>query len=54
LKSENLKVQFAISNMDEFRQELAEFGIENPLAETKYILGRGANDEKFKFEGDYS
>ena len=34
--------------------ELNEFGIENPSSDNKYIIGRGANDEKYKFEGEYS
>ena len=54
LKAEGLKVNFAISNIDEFRSELAEFGVESPSADNKYILARGANDEKFKCEKEYS
>lgn len=54
LKSEGLSVNFAISNMEEFRSELGEFGVEHPTPDSKYILGRGKSDEKFKFEGEYS
>ena len=54
LKGEGLKVNFAISSVEEFRQELGEYGIEHPLPETKYILGRGPNDQKYRFIGDYS
>jgi protein disulfide isomerase family A protein 3 len=54
LAGEGLKVRFAISNLDEFKQELSEFGIEEPAADAKVVLGRGANQEKFKLEGDYS
>jgi len=54
LKGENLKLRFAISNVEEFKAELAEFGIDNPTSDAKYIIGRGANDEKYKFEGEYS
>jgi protein disulfide-isomerase A3 len=54
LRNENLKLTFAVSSVDEFKAELNEFGIENPTSENKYIIGRGANDEKYKFEGEYS
>jgi len=54
LRDENLKVRFAISNVEEFRGELGEFGVDSPSNDRKYVLGRGANDEKYKFEGEYS
>ena len=55
LRSEGVKVNFAISNIDEFQQELSEFGFkETSGKDLKLIAGRGAKDEKFKFEGDYS
>ena len=54
LRAEGLDVNFAISGVDEFRAELSEFGVENPVNDGKYILGRGANDEKFKCQQDYS
>ena len=54
LQGEGLKVNFAISNSEEFRQELGEFGFENIQTEAKYVIGRGARDEKFKFQGEYS
>jgi protein disulfide isomerase family A protein 3 len=53
LKGEGLKVNFAISSADEFKQELTEFGFDSDSAD-KYVLARGANGEKFKFEGEYS
>jgi protein disulfide isomerase family A protein 3 len=53
LKSEGLKVNFAISSADEFKQELTEFGFDDKSSD-KYVLARGANQEKFKFEGEYS
>ena len=52
LKSEGIKVTFAISNTDEFKQELGEFGIDQ--TSDKIIIGRGANGEKYKFDGQYS
>ena len=54
LASEGLKLRFAISNLDEFKQELNEYGIEDAAADAKVVLGRGANGEKFKLEGEYS
>ena len=54
LKGEGLTVSFAVSSIDEFKQELNEFGIENPSSIGKYILGYGARDEKYKFNGEYS
>jgi len=54
LRGESIKVHFAISNTEEFKGELAEFGIEEPSADKKYIIGRGPNSEKYKFEGEYS
>jgi protein disulfide-isomerase A3 len=54
LKDEGLKLNFAISNSQEFKGELNEFGVENVEPNEKYILGRGAKDEKFKFTGEYS
>jgi len=54
LKSEGVSVSFAISSVDEFRQELSEFGVESPSTSTKYVIGRGPNGEKYKFEGEYS
>ncbi len=54
LRGENLKLNFAISNTEEFKGELAEFGVDEPSADTKYIIGRGAGNEKYKFEGEYS
>lgn len=52
LKAEGIKVTFAISNSDEFKQELAEFGIDQ--TSDKIIIGRGPNSEKYKFDGQYS
>jgi len=54
LKDEGLDVQFAISNVDEFASELNEFGVESPSKDVKYVIGRGQNDEKYKFTGEYS
>ena len=54
LQGEGVKVNFAISNIEEFRHELGEFGVEDIKSDGKYVIGRGARDEKFKFEGEYS
>lgn len=53
LRDEGLNVNFAVSNINDFQQETSEFGI-TPVDGAKYILGRGKNNEKFKFEGEYS
>lgn len=53
LKAEGLNVKFAISNADEFKQEMAEFGFEHETGQ-KLILARGANNEKYKFDGEYN
>jgi len=54
LRKENLGLTFAVSSVEDFRQELGEFGVETPDVQAKYIIGRGARDEKFKFDGEYS
>jgi len=54
LKSEGLNVNFAISSVADFAQELAEFGIDSPQPEAKYMVARGAKNEKYKFDGEYS
>jgi protein disulfide-isomerase A3 len=54
LKSENLGLTFAVSSVDEFRNELTEFGVESPESSGKFIIGRGSKDQKYKFEGEYS
>lgn len=57
LKAEDSKfanVKFAVSNFDEFRSELNEFGFADVSAEGKYVTARGAKDEKYKMEGEYS
>jgi protein disulfide isomerase family A protein 3 len=54
LASEGLRVRFAISNLEEFKQELSEYGVEEPAGDAKIVLGRGANKEKFKLDGEYS
>ena len=53
LRGEGLAVNFAVSAAGDFQQEMAEFGIAAVDGE-KYIIGRGAKNEKFKFEGEYS
>jgi protein disulfide isomerase family A protein 3 len=46
LKAEGLNVNFAISNGDEFKQELGEFGVDYTPGE-KVVIGRGVNGEKY-------
>lgn len=54
LKAEGLKVNFAISSADEFKAELAEFGFDHTVEGQKFILARGKDAEKYKFEGEYN
>jgi len=54
LQKEGLKVKFAVSSGDDFSQELSEFGVEYKGGDQKVIIGRGANGEKYKYEGEYS
>lgn len=54
LKAENLDVNFAFSNIHEFGNELVGYGFETTLSEWKIITARGHNNEKFKFDGEFS
>jgi protein disulfide isomerase family A protein 3 len=54
LSDEKLNVKFAITSVDDARSELVEFGYSSPEADKKYVFGRGARNEKFKFDGEYS
>jgi protein disulfide isomerase family A protein 3 len=54
LKKEGLNVNFAISQIDEFKAELAEFGFDHTLDNQKHILARGPNAEKYKCDAEYS
>ena len=51
-KNENLLLSFAISSTSEFESELIEsYGFTVDTFIGKYIVGLGANEEKYKFEG---
>lgn len=54
LVDENVNVRFAVSNADEFRQELGQFGISDVKKDAKYVLARGPNDEKYRLTEDFS
>ncbi|UJR10281.1 hypothetical protein I4U23_014488 [Adineta vaga] len=54
LADESVNVRFAISNLEEFRHELTQYGINDVKKDAKYVLGRGARDEKFKLSEDFS
>ncbi|CAF1051642.1 unnamed protein product [Adineta steineri] len=54
LADENVNVRFAISNLDEFRQELTQFGVSEAKKDAKYVLARGAKDEKYRMSEDFS
>lgn len=53
LRDESVNVRFAVSNSDEFRNELTELGIDDVKSDAKYIAGRGARGEKYKSTGEY-
>lgn len=54
LADENVNVRFAVSNAEEFRQELNEFGIDDIKKDGKYVLARGPAEQKYKMLGDFS
>ena len=54
MADESVNVRFAVSNAEEFRHELNEFGIDDIKKDGKYVLARGPNDEKYKLSGDFS
>ena len=54
LANENVTMNFAISNAEEFRRELNEFGINDIKKDIKYVLTRGSSNEKYKMEGDFT
>ncbi len=54
LADENVNVQFAVSNADEFRQELGQFGVTDVKKDAKYALARGPNDEKYRLTDEFS
>ncbi len=49
-----MKVNFAVSNAEEFRHELNEYGIDDVKKDGKYVLARGPADQKYKMSGDFS
>lgn len=53
LAEENVNVRFAISNAQDFRQELGQFGITDVKKDAKYVLARGAKDEKFVMSEEF-
>jgi protein disulfide isomerase family A protein 3 len=54
LADENVKVQFAISNAEEFRHELSEYAVDDVKKDGKYVLARGPNDQKYKMSDDFT
>lgn len=54
LADENVKVRFAISNAEEFRHELTEFGVDDVKKDGKYVLARGPSNEKYRMSGEFS
>jgi hypothetical protein len=54
LADENVNVRFAVSNAEEFRQELGQFGVSDVKKDEKYVVGRGSKDEKYRLTEDFS
>ena len=54
LLEDGVKTRFAVSNAEEFRQELTEFGIDDVKKDGKYALARGPNNEKYRLSGEFS
>ena len=54
LLDEGLNVRFAVSNAEEFRHELTEFGITDSKKDGKYVLARGPNNEKYRLPGEFT
>jgi len=54
LADENVKVSFAVSNAEEFRHELNEFGIDDVKKDGKFVLARGPADQKYKMSGEFT
>jgi protein disulfide isomerase family A protein 3 len=54
LADENVNVRFAVSNAEEFRQELGQFGVSDVTKDAKYVVGRGSKDEKYRLTEDFS
>lgn len=46
-------VHFAVSSFEDFGQELEEFGFKLE-ANKRFMIARGINNEKYKFDGEYS
>jgi protein disulfide isomerase family A protein 3 len=54
LADENVNVRFAVSNAEEFRQELGQFGVSDVKKDGKYVLARGPKDEKYRLTEEFS
>lgn len=54
LADENVNVRFAVSNAEEFRNELTQFGVNDVKKDEKYVLARGSKDEKFRLTDAFS
>jgi protein disulfide isomerase family A protein 3 len=54
LADEGVKVHFTVSNAEEFRNELNEFGVNDVKKDGKYVLARGPKDEKYVLTEDFS
>lgn len=53
LANENINVRFAISNPNDFRQELGQYGITDVKKDAKYVVARGTKDEKYLMSEDF-
>ena len=53
LSDEQINVRFAVSNAEEFRQELTQHGTPNVTKDAKYVLARGLKDEKYQMSNEF-
>lgn len=54
LNGEGVDVRFAVASYEEFRHELQEYGYTDFKPDGRYVMGKGRNNEKFRFDGEYS
>lgn len=54
LAKEGKKATFAVSNSEEFKHELSEFGLSDPDTSKVTVGGRDVRERKFIMSGDFS
>ena len=54
LADENVNVRFAVSNLEEFRQELGQFGVNDIEKDDKVVAAVGEKGQKYRLTEDFS